>query len=369
MPHLFDSFTLRGVTLRNRVGVSPMCQYSSEDGLATDWHLVHIGSRAVGGAGLVMVEDTAVEPRGRITPQDMGIWADKHVAPLERIARFVAGQGAAPGIQLGHAGRKASVYRPWGADRPGGNGRVAKVDSSDPVPEEHGGWDVVAPSPIPFHEGQRAPKELTKEEIAVVRAAFRAGAARAREAGFVWLELHAAHGYLSHSFHSPLSNERKDEYGGSFENRTRFTLETVRAVRAEWPDDKPLAVRLSCTDWVEGGWTLEESVELAGRLKAEGVDLVDCSSGGLTPHASIPIKPGYQVPFSEAVRAGAEVPTAAVGLITEPEQADEIVRDGRADVVLLGREMLRDPYWTLRAARVVQRWDGALVPPQYGRIF
>lgn len=353
MAHLFEPLTLRGVTLRNRIGVSPMCQYSSEDGMANDWHLVHLGSRAVGGAGLVSVEATAVEAAGRISPQDMGIWADRHIEPLARIAKFVAAHGAVPGIQLAHAGRKASKSRPWDGDRS--------------LTDKEGGWDTVGPSALAFAEGWRVPHELTVKEIAGIRESFRQAAIRAREAGFLWLEIHAAHGYLLHSFYSPLSNHRSDEYGGSFENRIRFLLETVREVRAEWPKEQPLSVRLSCTDWVDGGWVLNDSVELAKALKSEGVDLIDCSSGGGSPLAKIPVGASYQVPLAEGVRRGAEVPTAAVGMITEAMQADDMVRNGRADVVLLARELLRDPYWPLRAAKTLHFRGELPLPPQYLR--
>jgi 2,4-dienoyl-CoA reductase-like NADH-dependent reductase (Old Yellow Enzyme family) len=353
MAHLFEPLTLRGVTLRNRIGVSPMCQYSSEDGMATDWHLVHLGSRAVGGAGLVSVEATAVEATGRISPQDMGIWSDRHMEPLARIAKFVAAHGAVPGIQLAHAGRKGSKSRPWDGDRS--------------LTDAEGGWDVVAPSALAFAEGWRVPHELTVQEIGGIRESFRQAAVRAREAGFLWLEIHAAHGYLLHSFYSPLSNHRTDEYGGSLENRIRFLLETVRAVRPEWPKHQPLSVRLSCTDWVEGGWTLEDSIQSAKALKAEGVDLIDCSSGGGSPLARIPVGASYQVPLSEGVRNGAGIPTAAVGMITEAMQADDIVRNGRADLVLLAREFLRDPYWPFRAAKTLHFRGEMPVPPQYLR--
>jgi len=353
MPHLFEPLTLRGATLRNRIGVSPMCQYSCTDGMATDWHLVHLGSRAVGGAGLVMVEASAVEPRGRISPADMGLWSDAHVSPLARIARFVKEQGAVPGIQLAHAGRKASTAVPWA-----GGGSLSNAD---------GGWPTVAPSAIPFSPKDRVPAEMTKSDIAAILDAFHAAAVRAREAGFGLVELHAAHGYLAHSFISPLSNRRDDEYGGSFENRIRFVLAALRAVRSGWPENRPVSVRLSCTDWAQGGWTLEESVDLARRLKEEGADLVDCSSGGLVPDAKVPVGAGYQVPLSEAVRRGAGILTAAVGLITEPMQADEIVRNGRADLVLLAREELRSPYWPVHAARVLGQTKSLRIPPQYWR--
>ncbi len=353
MPHLFDPLTLRGTTFRNRIGVSPMCQYSCAEGIATDWHLVHLGSRAVGGAGLVMVEATAVEPRGRISPADMGLWSDAHVPPLARIARFVKEQGAVAGIQLAHAGRKASTRVPW---RGGG-----------PLADAEGGWPIIAPSALPFSPKDRTPAAMTGADIAAVLGAFRSAALRAREAGFDVVELHAAHGYLAHSFLSPLSNRRTDGYGGSFENRTRFVLEALRAVRSEWPETKPVFVRLSCTDWAAGGWTPEESVALARRFREEGADLVDCSSGGLVPDAVVPIGPGYQVPLAETIRKDTGIATAAVGLITEPDQADEIVRSGRADMVLLAREELRNPYWPIRAAKELGHLDRLAVPPQYWR--
>ena len=323
--------------------------------MPNDWHLVHLGSRAVGGAAVVTMEATAVEPRGRISPEDMGIWSDGHIEAHSRIARFISSQGAAPGIQLAHAGRKASKSRPWEGDHS--------------LTDHEGGWPVAGPSPLPFDDGLRIPHALTKQEIDDIRSRFRAAAARAREAGFEWLEVHAAHGYLFHSFYSPLSNRRTDEYGGSFENRIRFLMEAVRDVRAEWPHDKPMSVRLSCTDWVEGGWTLEDSVELAKCLKAAGVDLIDCSSGGGSPLAKIPIGAGYQVPLAEEIRRRTGVLTAAVGMITQAMQADEIVRNGRADVVLLAREMLRDPYWPFRAAQTLHFRGAPPVPPQYLRAF
>jgi 2,4-dienoyl-CoA reductase-like NADH-dependent reductase (Old Yellow Enzyme family) len=354
MPGLLDPLTIRGVTLRNRIGVSPMCQYSSEDGAATDWHLVHLGSRAVGGAALVMVEATAVEPRGRISPDDMGIWSDRHVEPLARIARFVLRQGAVPGIQLAHAGRKASTRRPW--------------DGGGPIPPAEGGWPVIGPSPEPFRPGDPVPREMTEADIGAVLQAFRSGAARARQAGFRCVELHAAHGYLCHSFLSPLTNRRADRYGGTFENRIRLTREAAKAIRAEWPAEDPLFVRLSCADWVDGGWGLEDSVALALALREDGADLIDCSSGGAVPDARIPTAPGYQVPFAEAVRR-AGVPSAAVGMITDPMQAEEIIRNGRADMVLLGREELREPYWPIHAARALGREGAVPIPFAYRRAY
>lgn len=336
MPHLFEPLTIKAVTLRNRIGVSPMCMYYYTDGFSNDWHLTHLGARAVGGAGLIIAEATAVEARGRITPYDLGIWSDEQVEPLARVTRFIKEQGAVAGIQIAHAGRKAGSNRPW--------------ETSEP---QRPGWQGVAPSPMAFTPDSRVPHELSVDEIKGIQAAFREGARRALAAGFEWLEIHAAHGYLIHSFYSPLSNQRADEYGGSFENRIRFLLETVRTVRPVWPERLPLTVRISGTDWVEGGWTVDDSVELARHLKAEGVDLVDCSSGGAAPNAKVPAGPGYQVHIAEAVRHGAGIQTAAVGLITAPAQADEIIRNQQADLVLLGREMLRDPHWALRAAQTL----------------
>ena len=354
MPQLFDPLTIRSVTLRNRIGVSPMCQYSAEDGVPNDWHLVHLGSRAVGGAALVLAEATGVSPEGRISPGCTGIWAEKHTEAFARIAHFVKQHGAVAGIQLAHAGRKASSPRPWDGD----------AQLSDAA----GGWTTVAPSAVPFgDELDRVPHALTGDEIKRVQSDFVAAAQRSLAAGFEWLELHSAHGYLSHQFLSPLSNRRTDNYGGSFDNRIRFVVEMTRAVRAVWPDRLPLAVRLSCTDWMEGGWTIDESVELARRLKGEGVDIIDCSSGGVVPGARIPVGPGYQVPFAERIRREAEIATAAVGLITDPRQADAIVRENQADMVLLARGMLRDPYWPAHAARTLGHAEAVQPPLQYAR--
>lgn len=352
MAHLFEPLTIRGVTLRNRVGVSPMCMYSYTNGFSNDWQLVHLGARAAGGAGLIIAEATAVEDRGRITPDDVGIWSDAHVEPLQRVTRFIKQYGAVAGIQLAHAGRKASTSRPWDGGKP--------LSAGDPR-----GWQVVAPSAIPFNEGYQTPHELTIPEIHAVQASFRAAAERALAAGFEWLEIHAAHGYLIHSFYSPLSNHRADEYGGSFQNRIRFLMETVRTVHTVWPAHLPLTVRISGTDWADGGWNVDESIELARCLKNEAVDLIDCSSGGNLPNARVPLGAGYQIPISEAVRRGAGILTASVGLITSAAQADEIVRNERADVVLLGREMLRDPNWAIHAAQGLKQ--PAPVPPQYLR--
>jgi len=335
--NLFSPLPLRSVTLRNRIGMSPMCQYSAKDGRATDWHLVHLGARAAGGVGLVLVEATGVEARGRISPADLGLWEDGQVEPLARVARFVEEQGAVPGIQIAHAGRKASVRQPW-------------VSGGAPLHPGDGGWVPVGASPIPFAEGHLAPEPLSEHGIQDVVRAFARAAERALRAGFRVLEVHAAHGYLLHQFLSPLSNRRQDRYGGSFDNRARLACEAVEAVRAVWPERLPLLVRISCTDWVEGGWDLPQSVELARRMKDRGVDLVDCSSGGTSATAKVPAGPGYQVAFAEVVRREAGVATAAVGVITSPEQADQVVRTGQADLVLLGRQLLREPCFPLRAA-------------------
>ena len=353
-PHLFSPLTVKSVTLRNRIGVSPMCEYSSADGVATDWHLVHLGSRAVGGAGLVIAEATAVSPEGRITPGDAGIWADKHVEPIARINRFIKSQGAVPGIQIAHAGRKASAARPW--------------EGGASLAHDQGGWETMAPSAMAFGgDLTKVPREMSAADIAAVQNDFVAAAGRSLAAGVEWLELHAAHGYLAHEFLSPLANRRTDNYGGSFENRIRFLLETTRAVRAVWPDQFPLAVRISATDWVAGGWDIEQSIGLARHLKTEGVDLIDCSSGAMTPDAKIPVGAGYQVPFAERIRREADIATAAVGFITEPSHADEIIRNGRADVVLLAREFLREPYWPRIAARALRQKDALPTPIQYDR--
>jgi len=350
---LFDPLPLREVTLRNRIIVSPMCQYSSEDGFANDWHLVHLGSRAVGGSALVFTEAAAVTPEGRISPQDLGIWKDEHVPDLARIVRFIDGQGAVAGMQLAHAGRKASTQPPWKGSR------VL-------APGEDGGFrPIYAPSPIPFRPEDPVPEELDGKGIARIVKAFGDAAERALRAGFRVLELHSAHGYLLHEFLSPLSNRRTDAYGGPFENRIRILLEVTRSVRARWPDRWPLFVRISATDWVEGGWDVDQSVELSRRLAREGVDLIDCSSGGLLPGAKVPFGPGYQTAFAERIRREAAVKTGAVGMIRGADQAEHIVRSGQADAVLIARQLLREPYWPLKAARhlgVQVRW-----PVQYER--
>jgi 2,4-dienoyl-CoA reductase-like NADH-dependent reductase (Old Yellow Enzyme family) len=349
---LFDELGLRGVTLRNRIGVSPMCQYSSADGFADDWHFVHLGQFAVGGAALVLTEATAVVPEGRISPQDLGLWKDEHVDMLARIGRFVRAHGAVWGSQLAHAGRKASTAQPWKGGGPIGAGL--------------GGWSPIdAPSALAFDAEYQTPRALDAAGIRRVIDAFRDAARRALAAEMQIVEVHAAHGYLLHQFLSPLSNQRRDEYGGSFENRVRIVREVIRAIRDVWPDALPLAVRLSATDWHEDGWTTDETVELSRLLHADGADLIDCTSGGLVPRVRISVGPGYQVAFAERVRREAGVSTASVGMITNPAQADTIVRSGQADVVLLARELLRDPHWPLRAARELRRdvpW-----PPQYER--
>ncbi len=349
--HLFSPLTLRSVTLRNRIAVSPMCQYSAVDGRASDWHLVHLGARAVGGAALVVFEATAVEPRGRISPADLGLWEDAQVEPLARVAAFVEAQGAVAAVQLAHAGRKAGTKAPW--------------EGGGPVPASEGGWTPVAPSPLPFAPGYPTPLALDAAGLRGVVASFAAAARRAAAAGFRAVEVHAAHGYLLHQFLSPLSNRREDAYGGSFENRTRLVREVVTAVRAAWPEPLPLLVRISATDWAEHGWDVEQSVELARALGPLGVDLVDVSSGGLVATAQVPAGPGYQTGFAERLRREGGVRTGAVGMITSPEQADHVIRSGQADVVLLARELLRDPHFPLRAARALGQ-DGPW-PRQYLR--
>lgn len=351
MTHLFSALQVRGTVLANRIAVSPMCQYSCTDGFANEWHYVHLCSRAVGGAGLIFTEAAAVTPEGRISPQDLGVWSDAHFEPLEKIIRFIGEQGGVAGIQLAHAGRKGSTYRPWS-----GTGMV---------PAAEGGWQPLAPSAVPFSNSYPTPKELTADEIHGLSQAFVAAAERAFRAGFRIIEIHAAHGYLFHEFLSPLSNRRTDNYGGSFEHRSRFLRDTVAAIRKVLPERCPLFVRISATDWVEGGWDVAQSVELSRELKALGVDLIDCSSGGNVEQAEIPIGPGYQTAFADKIRREAQIATAAVGMITAAAQADHIIRTGQADLVLLARELLREPYWPLHAAKelgVALPW-----PPQYLR--
>ncbi|MGC2210185.1 MAG: NADH:flavin oxidoreductase/NADH oxidase [Candidatus Korobacteraceae bacterium] len=351
--NLFDPLPIRDVTFRNRIAVSPMCEYSSEDGFANDWHLVHLGSRAIGGAGAVLTEANAVLPEGRISPADLGIWKDAHIENLARIVRFVHHHGAVAGTQLAHAGFKASTAVPWSENRA-------------PVRVSEGGWrPVYSSTNQPFTPESIPPEALTAEGIAGVVQAFAAAALRALQAGFELVEIHAAHGYLLHQFLSPLVNTRTDLYGGSFENRTRLLREIVAAVRNVWPERLPLWLRISASDWTEGGWTIEDSVALAREVKPLGVDLIDASSGGIVPSAKIPLGPGYQTPFAERIRREAGILTGAVGMITSPEQAQHILATGQADLVLLARELLRDPYWPLRAAHVLKQ--SAAWPKQYER--
>ncbi|HVA66700.1 MAG TPA: NADH:flavin oxidoreductase/NADH oxidase [Elusimicrobiota bacterium] len=352
-PFLFSPLKIRGVEFKNRVFVSPMCQYSSEDGLPTDWHLVHLGSRAVGGAALVVVEATAVSPEGRISPQDSGLWSERHAEAFARITRFIKERGAVPGIQIAHAGRKGSTPVPW--DKSFGKS----------VPPDKGGWVPPAPSAVPFDAGYPLPREMSVADVEKAARDFGKAARLARQAGFEVLELHFAHGYLVHEFLSPLSNHRQDSYGGAPANRMRLALAIAENVRRQWPEEFPLFARISATDWSPGGWDLPDSVALAKSLKGLGVDLIDCSSGGMVPHAQIPLGPGYQTPFSEAIRREAEILTGAVGLITEPRQAEGILAQGKADAVFLARELLRDPYWPLRAAKALGA--DAPWPKQYER--
>jgi 2,4-dienoyl-CoA reductase-like NADH-dependent reductase (Old Yellow Enzyme family) len=337
MAQIFDPLSVRGITLPNRIAVSPMCEYSSQDGFANDWHLVHLGSRAVGGAGLVFTEATAVTPEGRISPEDLGLWKDEHIEFLVRIVQFLKSQGAVPGMQLAHAGRKGSTQRPW--------------EGSSKIAIDNGGWVPLAPSAVAFSDTYPMPRAMSKDEIRAIVEAFAAAARRAREAGFLVLEIHAAHGYLAHEFFSPLSNFRNDEYGGSFENRTRFGRQIVSAVRKVWPENLPLFIRISATDWKEGGWDVDQAVELAKQLKTLGVDLVDCSSAGLVVDQKIVAGPGFQVPFAERIRRDAGILTSAVGLIETKEQVADILAKERADLVFMAREFLREPYWPLRVAR------------------
>lgn len=350
MSKLFSPLKIKNVTLKNRIVMSPMCQYSATDGFTNNWHFVHLGTRAAGGTSLIFVEATAVSPEGRISPRDTGIWKEEHIDGLKKITGFVHQLEAVPAIQLAHAGRKASCAVP----REGGK----------QLSEKHGGWKTVAPSGLPFYKDDRAPEELSKEAINKVVDDFSQAARRARTAGFKVIEIHSAHGYLLHEFLSPLSNHRSDEYGGSFENRTRILRDVVKAVKSEWPSENPLFVRISSTDWTEGGWTIEDSVRLAGDLKDLGVDLIDCSSGGNVNNASIPAGPGYQVPFSEAVRKTG-IMTGAVGLITSAKQAETILIEEKADLVFLARELLRNPYFPLHAAREMD--EEIAWPAQYLR--
>ncbi|HEX2972946.1 MAG TPA: NADH:flavin oxidoreductase/NADH oxidase [Tepidisphaeraceae bacterium] len=351
MSQLFSPLKLRELVFRNRIFVSPMCQYSSQGGMPSDWHLVHLGSRAVGGAGLVMVEATAVSPEGRISPGDTGLWSDQHAERFKPIAKFIRDQGAAAAVQLAHAGRKASTDAPWKGGKP--------------LSPQNGGWQPIAPSPLPFDERHPLPREMTIGDIDAVVEQFADATRRAIDAQFQVVEIHMAHGYLLHEFLSPLTNHRTDEYGGVIENRMRLPLRVAQQVRQIWPAQWPVFVRISATDWADGGWDLQQSIVLSRRFKDMGIDLIDCSTGGLVPHAKMSISPGYQVPFAAAIRREVGIATGAVGLIVKPEQAEQIISNGQADVVLLAREMLRNPYWPLHAARVL----GADItwPNQYAR--
>lgn len=352
MSKLLTPLTIKSVTLRNRIVISPMCQYSSRDGFANDWHLVHLGSRAVGGAGLIIQEATAVSPEGRITPADLGIWKEEQLKNLKNIVSFVHAQGSKIGIQLAHAGRKASHDLPWRG------GKQLNIDDPE-------AWQTVAPSAIPFQEGTHAPTALTGEGLNKVIDDFKKATIRAVTAGYDVLEIHSAHGYLLHEFLSPLSNKRSDLYGGPFENRIRFLLEIIDGVKEHWPDDKPLFVRISATDWAEGGWNIEESVMLSKTLKQHGVDVIDCSSGGLVPHQKIALGPGYQVPFAERIKKESGMITGAVGLITGTEQAEEILASDKADLILIARESLRNPYFPMNAAK--ELGEDFVWPDQYLR--
>jgi 2,4-dienoyl-CoA reductase-like NADH-dependent reductase (Old Yellow Enzyme family) len=352
MSQLFSPFKLRGIHFRNRIFVSPMCQYSSDDGMPNDWHLVHLGSRAVGGAACVIVEATGVSREGRISPADSGIWSDAHATAFRRITAFMKQHGTVPGVQLAHAGRKASTDKPWLGGKP--------------VPPSAGGWQPIAPSPIPFNDGYPTPREMTRADIHTITEQFVAATKRSVDAGFELVEIHMAHGYLLHSFLSPLSNHRTDDFGGSLANRMRFPLQITRAMRDAWPAHLPLLVRISATDWVDGGWDLPQSIAFARELKKLNVDLIDCSSGGSVPTAKIALGPGYQVPFARAIREDAGIPSGAVGMITDAEQAESIIANGEADIVLLARAMLRDPYWPIHAADQ-QRVNVDYWPKQYGR--
>ena len=348
---LFTSLQIKEITFKNRIAIAPMCQYSAADGFANDWHLVHLGSRAIGGVGLIIQEATAVSPEGRISPEDLGIWKDEHIEKLQQINQFISAQEAVPGIQLAHAGRKASVSAPWNGNK--------KLDATQ------GGWQTVAPSAIGYHDNEATPVAMDSEAIQKVISDFKEATKRAVQAGYKVVEIHAAHGYLLHQFLSPLSNVRSDNYGGSFENRIRLTLEVVEAVQQEWPSHLPLFVRISATDWADGGWNAEESVALSKILKDKGVDLIDVSSGALVSHQKIPVGPNYQVPFADQIKSQAGIMTGAVGLITEAKQAEEIVASGKADMVLFARESLRDPNLALTFAHDLEaeiKW-----PKQYER--
>lgn len=360
MTNLFDELKIKDITLRNRIAVSPMCQYSSNDGLANDWHIVHIGSRAVGGFGLIICEATSVSPEGRISPADAGIWSDEHIEPLTRINKFIHENGSVAGIQLAHAGRKASTAAPW-----------ERYKSKGTLKSEEGGWDnILGASPIPFNSLHATPKEMTIEDIKQVTQSFKEATVRSVEAGYKWLEIHAAHGYLLNTFLSPLANQRTDNYGGSFENRTRLLKEVISEIKSVWPEKYPLTVRISASDWAENGWTIEDSVKLSRTLKNDyEIDLIDCSSGGMVDYAKIKAEPNYQVGFAEQIKKETGILTGAVGLITEPEQADKIISNGQADLVFLAREALREPYWPIKAAQQLNYDFKNLIAKQYERSY
>ncbi len=337
MSQLFSPLSIRGIEFKNRIFVSPMCQYSSEDGNPTDWHLVHLGSRAVGGAALVIAEATAVSPEGRISPQDIGIWSDQHIPAFQKITKFIKQQGSVPGIQLAHAGRKAGTKAPWKGGGP----------LEDPAEQ----WQTIAPSAIPFDSNYPLPKEMTTDDMQILQRQFESATKRALKSGFELIELHMAHGYLMHEFLSPLSNKRSDEFGGNLDNRMRYPLEITKAIRETLPDHFPLLVRISATDWVDDGWDLSQSVQFSRKLQKIGIDLIDCSSGGILPEIKIPATVGYQTHFATEIRKKTGIKTGAVGKITSPQQAEHIITTGQADAVILGREFLRHPYWPLHAAR------------------
>lgn len=358
MSDLFKELKIKDIVLKNRIALSPMCQYSSVDGFANDWHMVHLGSRTVGGFGLIICEATSVSPEGRISPDDLGIWSDDHIEPLLKINKFIQSNNSISGIQIAHAGRKASTMKSW-----------EKNYHSGSLTKEEGGWETLAPSAIPFSKNYISPKEMSEDDINKVINDFKNAAKRALEAGFKWLEIHAAHGYLLNSFLSPLANQRSDKYGGKFENRIRILLEVINEIKKVWKDSYPIAIRISASDWVEGGWNIEDSIALSRIVKDYGIDLIDCSSGGMSPDAKIDIKPGYQVQFSEAIKNNSGILTGAVGLITDPKQADEIISKKQADLIFLGREALRDPYWVIRAAKELNESYDQFVPEQYKRAF
>jgi 2,4-dienoyl-CoA reductase-like NADH-dependent reductase (Old Yellow Enzyme family) len=354
MTNLFEPIKIRDITFRNRIGVSPMCQYSYQDGFSNDWQVVHLGARAAGGVGFIIAEATAIEARGRISPNDVGIWSDDHIEPLKRVTRFIQSQNVVAGIQLAHAGRKACTNRPW--------------DGGNPIqPDDPAWWPVIGASPVAFNDYFQTPQELSIDDINQIQIKFESAALRSLAAGFDFVEIHAAHGYLLHSFYSPVSNQRKDEYGGSFENRTRFLVETVQRVRKVWPERLPLVVRISGTEWTDDGWNLDDSIQLSRQLLSEGVDFIDCSSGGNIPGVKIPLTPGYQVPISEAIKKNTGIKTATVGLITDPLHANAIIQEGKADFVLLGRELLRNPFWSINAAQLLEH--PSPVPSQYLRAY